>query len=62
MKVLFVNEQGVRELLPMKDCVALMRDARAAIGAATFGSWSSAWLARYHDRSGTSRTDTRNPE
>ena len=26
MKVLFVNEAGVRELLPMKSCVALMRD------------------------------------
>lgn len=27
MKVLFVNESGVRELLPMADCVPLMRDA-----------------------------------
>ena len=27
MKVLLVNEPGVRALLPMKDCVALMRAA-----------------------------------
>ena len=27
MKVLFVNEAGVKELLPMESCVALMRDA-----------------------------------
>ena len=31
MKVLFVNEAGVRELLPMKSCVALMRDALATL-------------------------------
>jgi ornithine cyclodeaminase len=27
MKVLFVNESGVKDLLPMKSCVGLMRDA-----------------------------------
>ena len=27
MKVLFVNEAGVRQLLPMESCVGLMRDA-----------------------------------
>jgi ornithine cyclodeaminase len=31
MKVLFVNEAGVRELLPMDSCVALMRDALTAL-------------------------------
>ena len=31
MKVLFVNEAGVRALLPMSDCVALMRDALATL-------------------------------
>jgi len=31
MKVLFVNEAGVRELLPMDSCVALMRDALMAL-------------------------------
>lgn len=30
MKVLFVNEAGVRDLLPMKSCVGLMRDALSA--------------------------------
>ena len=29
MKVLFVNEAGVKELLPMKSCIGLMRDALA---------------------------------
>lgn len=29
MKVLFVNEAGVKELLPMESCVGLMRDALA---------------------------------
>lgn len=29
MKVLFVNEAGVRELLPMRGCIALMREALA---------------------------------
>ena len=31
MKVLFVNEAGVRALLPMADCVAVMRDALATL-------------------------------
>jgi queuine tRNA-ribosyltransferase len=31
--------------------VALMRDARAAVLAGTFQSWSRDWLARYHSRS-----------
>ncbi len=30
MKVLFVNEAGVKDLLPMKSCVGLMRDALTA--------------------------------
>lgn len=30
MKVLFVNEPGVRELLPMAECVGLMREALSA--------------------------------
>jgi ornithine cyclodeaminase len=30
LKVLFVNEAGVRDLLPMKSCVGLMRDALTA--------------------------------
>ena len=35
--------------------VALMRDARAAIGGGTFTSWSAEWLARYH--AGNQSTD-----
>lgn len=31
MKVLFVNEAGVRRLLPMKECVVAMRDALTAL-------------------------------
>jgi ornithine cyclodeaminase/alanine dehydrogenase-like protein (mu-crystallin family) len=31
MRVLFVNEEGVRRLLPMEVCVAAMRDALAAL-------------------------------
>lgn len=34
--------------------IALMREARAAIGAGTFGVWSAQWLARY--RAGTAPT------
>ena len=31
MKVLFVNEAGVRELLPMETCIPLMREALATL-------------------------------
>jgi ornithine cyclodeaminase len=31
MKVLFVNEEGVRRLLPMEDCIGAMRDALTAL-------------------------------
>ncbi|MEO6462716.1 MAG: ornithine cyclodeaminase family protein [Candidatus Eisenbacteria bacterium] len=31
MRVLFVNEPGVRELLPMEACIALMRDALGSL-------------------------------
>jgi queuine tRNA-ribosyltransferase len=30
--------------------VALMRDARSALLAGTFGAWSDAWLRRHHSR------------
>lgn len=33
--------------------VALMRAARAAISASSFGAWSQHWLDRYHSRSST---------
>ena len=51
MKVLFVNEAGVRELLPMDACVPLMRDALAALsrGDAVLPLRSMVWLP---DRSG----------
>jgi ornithine cyclodeaminase len=46
MKVLFVNESGVRELLPMETCVALMREALAAFsrGDAVLPLRSVFWL------------------
>lgn len=46
MKVLFVNEAGVRELLPMDSCVALMRDALTALsrGDAVLPLRSKVWL------------------
>jgi ornithine cyclodeaminase len=51
MKVLFVNEAGVRELLPMEGCVALMRDALASLsrGDAVLPLRHKLWLP---DRSG----------
>jgi queuine tRNA-ribosyltransferase len=33
--------------------IALMRRAREAISAGTFGAWSRDWLARYHSKQGT---------
>ena len=51
MKVLFVNEAGVHELLPMDVCVPLMRDALAtfARGDVVLPLRSKVWLP---DRSG----------
>ncbi len=51
MKVLFVNEAGVKELLPMESCVGLMRDALTAFarGEAVLPLRSMVWLP---DRSG----------
>jgi len=51
MKVLFVNETGVKELLPMESCVALMRDALTtfARGDAVLPLRTLMWLP---DRSG----------
>lgn len=51
MKVLFVNEAGVKELLPMEECVALMRQALAtfARGDTVLPLRSMVWLP---DRSG----------
>jgi len=55
LRHLFVAEEilGLR-LLSLHNVhflVALMRDARAAVLAGTFQSWSRDWLARYHSRS-----------
>jgi len=51
MKVLFVNEAGVRDLLPMDSCVPLMRDALTALsrGDVVLPLRSKMWLP---DRSG----------
>ena len=51
MKVLFVNEAGVRDLLPMDSCVRLMKDALTALsrGDAVLPLRSKMWLP---DRSG----------
>jgi ornithine cyclodeaminase len=51
MKVLFVNEAGVNELLPMESCVGVMRDALAtfARGDSVLPLRSMVWLP---DRSG----------
>ena len=55
LRHLFVTEEilGLR-LLSLHNVhflVALMRDARAALFAGSFQSWSRDWLARYHSRS-----------
>ncbi len=55
LRHLFVTEEllGLR-LLSLHNVhflVALMRDARAALLAGSFASWSRDWLARYHSRS-----------
>ena len=55
LRHLFVTEEilGLR-LLSLHNVhflVALMRDARAALFAGSFQSWSREWLARYHSRS-----------
>jgi alanine dehydrogenase len=51
MKVLFVNEAGVRDLLPMHSCVGLMKDALTALsrGDVVLPLRSKMWLP---DRSG----------
>jgi ornithine cyclodeaminase len=51
MKVLFVNEAGVNELLPMRECVALMKETLATLskGDAVLPLRNMVWLP---DRSG----------
>jgi queuine tRNA-ribosyltransferase len=58
LRHLFVTEEilGLR-LLSLHNVhflVALMRQARSALFAGTFGGWSRDWLARYHSRSAQS--------